>query len=209
MPFSPELCPACLQALPPDFINRPAPESCPSCQRRVQLLVFPALFRKKKPAIPAVKKEGEAGCFYYPDKPAVAVCDFCGVFLSDLCDLQINGKHICPSCYAKPANKAGLLPSDRTRTLFDGIAIGLAVVPFFAFGLLSLLTAFILGFLSIFTIFTSLAAIFVAIRYWKTPGSVIPRSRVRYILAIVFASLQLLGWVILIGLVAYYLKNST
>lgn len=201
MPFSPVLCPACSQELPPDLVNRPSPGSCPSCQKKIQIAVFPALFRKKEQGPQPVKKEGEASCFYHPEKPAVAVCDFCGVFLSDLCDLQINGKHICPPCFAKPENKARLLQSDRTRTLYDGIALGLALLPFLAI--------FIVGPLVVFTFFTSLAAIFIAIRYWKSPGSVIPRSRVRYILAIFLASTQIVGWIALVVFLIYSLRGSS
>jgi hypothetical protein len=195
MSFSPALCPACNRELPIDFINRPAPDSCPSCHRKIQTMVFPASFRQPdhQPS-KNTKKEGEAGCFYHPEKPAVAVCDFCGVFLSDLCDLQINGKHICPPCFGKAENKAKLLQFDRSRTLFDGIAIALAVVPFIAFLIIS-------PFLFL-TFFTSLSAIFVALRYWKSPGSVVPRSRVRYILAIIFALLQVFGWIALVVFVS-------
>ena len=37
-------------------------------------------------------------------------------------------------------------------------------------------------------------AIFVALRYWNTQSSIIPRTRIRHILAILFASLELAGW---------------
>ena len=196
MAFSPELCPACTHLLPTEFINRSTPASCPFCHLEIQTAAFPALIRKPEQTVFEIrKKEGEASCFYHPTKPAVAVCDFCGVFLSDLCDLQINGKHICPPCFDKKENKEKLNQADRARTLYDGIALNLALVP--------------LIFLWFLSFFTALASLFVAIRYWKNPGSIIPRSKIRFILAITFASLQILGWFVLVVFIIYSWKSSS
>jgi hypothetical protein len=49
------------------------------------------------------------------------------------------------------------------------------------------------------TIITAPMSIFLAIRYWKTPLSIVKRTKVRFILAIVFAISQIAGW----GFVAY------
>jgi hypothetical protein len=45
-------------------------------------------------------------------------------------------------------------------------------------------------------------ALYVAIRYWKAPRSIVHRTRVRFILAIIFASLQIGGWVVAIVMIA-------
>ena len=36
-----------------------------------------------------------------------------------------------------------------------------------------------------------------AIRYWKAPPSILPRTRVRSVIAIVLALLQIAGWIAL------------
>ena len=41
-------------------------------------------------------------------------------------------------------------------------------------------------------------AIFVSLRYWKAPGSVVRRSKARFLAAIALALLQMAGWVILL-----------
>jgi len=39
-------------------------------------------------------------------------------------------------------------------------------------------------------------ALFVAIRYWNAPRSIIPRTKIRYIVAIVIATLEIVAWAI-------------
>ena len=48
------------------------------------------------------------------------------------------------------------------------------------------------------TLMTAPAAVFVAIRYWKAPGSVVRRSKIRFVLAIVIALIEIAGWGILL-----------
>jgi hypothetical protein len=37
------------------------------------------------------------------------------------------------------------------------------------------------------------------ILYWGAPGSIIPRSKIRFILAFGIACLQIAGWILLVG----------
>jgi hypothetical protein len=41
------------------------------------------------------------------------------------------------------------------------------------------------------------------IRHWKTPGSIVHRTKIRFILALIFASLALLGWFFYAYLIFY------
>jgi hypothetical protein len=51
-----------------------------------------------------------------------------------------------------------------------------------------------------FGIITAPIALFVAIRHWKTPGSLVHgASKWRFIAAILLASLQIIGWAVGIG----------
>ncbi len=70
------------------------------------------------------------------------------------------------------------------RTLYDGIALTLAIVP-----VVTVIFWFV-------TLVTAPLAIGVAIYGWNKPGSLVPQSRVRAILAIVIGLLELLGWVL-------------
>ena len=70
---------------------------------------------------------------------------------------------------------------------YDTLALGLALVPVLVFYL---------------TLITAPMALFVAIRYWKSPRSLVRRSNVRFILAITIALLQIGGWVTFFILIA-------
>src|SRR3974390_2457604 len=95
----PIACPKCKAVLGAEFLNRAEWEPCPSCANELRVDVFPALFREEKTvAAERVMAEGEARCFYHPEKKAAVVCDACGRFLCSLCDVDFNGQHLCPTC---------------------------------------------------------------------------------------------------------------
>jgi hypothetical protein len=71
---------------------------------------------------------------------------------------------------------------ENRRVLYDKIALALALYPMLLFYL---------------TFFTAPMAIFVAIRYWKAPSSILPRTRVRFVIALVLAVFQIAGWIAL------------
>ena len=45
-----------------------------------------------------------------------------------------------------------------------------------------------------FTLVTAPAALFVAIRYWNAPRSIVHRTKIRLVAAIVLALMQIAGW---------------
>jgi hypothetical protein len=49
------------------------------------------------------------------------------------------------------------------------------------------------------TILSAPVVLFMVIRYWGAPGSIIPRSKIRFVLAFGIAGLQIVGWILLIG----------
>ena len=181
-------CPKCRAALLEGVFNRPDLTPCRSCGTPVQIEVFPAFFRKIAPGqnAQAVLVEGESSCFFHPQKKAVRPCDSCGRFLCALCDCELNGQHYCPGCLETGKSKGKIKSLENQRTRYDTIALGLAVLP-----IVFLFTIY-------FTIFTAPMALFVAIRYWKAPQSIVQRHRIRMILAIVVALLELGGWAVVI-----------
>ena len=176
-------CPKCSQALTPEVLNTSALTACNACGVQLRAEVFPAIDRQRRPEIinEAVTTGSEAGCFYHPDKKALTHCAMCGRFLCALCDLEINDQHLCAACLAIGQKKNTIVNLENHRILYDKMALFLSMVPF----------TFILWFFSILTI---PATVFVAIRYWKTPCSIMSGSKLRFVLALIFSGIQIVGW---------------
>ena len=174
-------CPACQAWLLEGVFNQPHLSPCPACGVPLQVEVFPALFRSGNvgQSGETIMIEGESSCFYHPQKKAVLPCQGCGRFLCALCDCELNGQHFCPACLETGRTKGKIKSLENRRTLYDSMALSLAIVPLLIF---------------YFTLVTAPMALFVAVRYWNAPRSIVRRSRIRYIAAIVLASLQIVGW---------------
>jgi hypothetical protein len=153
--------------------------SCPSCRAPLWVEVFNALFRPPSPGAvgEAVIIQGESACFYHEAKRAVVVCDSCGRFLCALCDCLLNGRHYCPPCLESGEKKRFIETLEKARPLHGRQALILAILPLFI---------------------TGLAAIFLAIRHWKTPGSLVRPQRWHMPVALALASLQTLGFLFFI-----------
>ena len=184
-------CPGCRTPLGEGMFNHPDLTPCPACGAPVQVEVFPALFR---PAArgrdgETLMVEGESSCFYHPQKKAVVPCQGCGRFLCALCDCELHGEHFCPACLEVGRQKGRITRLEDQRTLYDGIALSLAILPLLIF---------------YFTIVTAPIALYIAIRYWNAPRSVVHRTRIRLVVAIVLATLQIVGW----GVGGYFLLTA-
>jgi hypothetical protein len=176
-------CPKCRALLGGDMLNLTELQPCPSCQTPLQVEVFPALFRQEAAARPErIIAEGEAGCFYHPEKKAAVVCDACGRFLCALCDVDFDGQHICPACLESGKEKGKIKKLEQRRLRHDKIALVLAVLPIIIFYL---------------TVITAPIALFYSIKHWNSPASVVPnRPKATLSIAIVLASLQIMGWIV-------------
>jgi hypothetical protein len=181
-------CPKCRTPIAEAAVNREAFAPCFECQLPLQVEVFPALFRRAAPVETGevIVLEGESTCFYHSSRKAVLPCQACGRFLCALCDCELNGEHFCPACLETGKTKGKIRNLENSRTLWDSVALSLAVLP---------IVIFIFWFL---TIFTAPMALFIAIRYWNAPLSIVRRSRIRYVVAMIVATLQLAGWGIFI-----------
>lgn len=161
--------------------NQPEFAPCPACGVPLQIEVFPALFRKIAPGQSgeAIMIEGESSCFYHPQKKAVVPCDGCGRFLCALCDCALDDRHFCPACLETGRTKGKIKNLENQRTLYDSIALALAIFPMLIF---------------YFTIITAPMTLFVVIRYWKAPSSILRRTKIRFLAAMVISLLQIGGW---------------
>ncbi len=168
-------CPRCRVPLPVQAFNTPSPGECPSCKRPVYAAVFPSFLRgpEKGRIGDAILTDGEAGCFHHAGKKAVAACEICGRFLCALCDVEIAGQHLCPACVENGMKQKKLKALDAERVLYDKIAFILALCPL---------------------IVTAPMALFMAVRCWNAPLSLVRRSRAWFVFAVLLAILQLAGW---------------
>ncbi len=185
-------CSKCSAALPADAFNAAGPTACPGCGSLIRADVFPALFRKNAPAAAEnVLAESEAGCFFHPHKKAVVSCASCGRFLCSLCDIEFGGRHVCPSCLEAGKSKRKIRNLETERVLYDSIALSLAIVPILMWFL---------------TIVTAPISIYYSLRHWKSPTSILPRTKIRFVFALIISVLQLGGWFLFLSTI---LKSRT
>ena len=178
------LCHHCRSAVPEVLFNTGTPVACPRCETSLLVRVFPAYFRPQVTGVAAeaVGSAEDASCFYHPRKKAVVPCADCGRFLCALCDLEIDGRHVCPACASGGGAGRGQLLGklDGPRALHDNMALSVATLPVL---------------LGPFAIITAPIALFLVVRYWNEPKQhPLTRTRLRLVLAGLFASATLIVW---------------
>jgi hypothetical protein len=172
-------CSVCAFPVPTELWNREEGARCPGCGQRVQALVFPAIGRKRTAELPQpLGAEEEASCFYHPQSRAAVPCDDCGRFLCQLCDLAMDGRHICPACFETGLAAKRIETVESRRTMYDTVALALATLP---------------ALLIWPVIITAPLALSIVFRRWGAPGSLVPRTRIRFYLAGLFALAEIAG----------------
>lgn len=182
-------CGKCGADLPAEVFNTPEPAACPHCTNVVFGRAFPALLQAPRGsgAGEALRLDDRSSCFFHPDRRAVVPCERCGRFLCSLCDLEIDGRHLCPGCLESGRKDATLAVFHTQHTRWDNVALMLAVVPL------------ITGIGWYFSLFTAPAAIFIAIWKWKSPTqAIVPYNRGRFIVALLVAGLTTAAWLTLL-----------
>ncbi|MCP4629150.1 MAG: hypothetical protein GY850_37450 [bacterium] len=176
-------CTNCNAPLSKAAANSDSLVACGACGNLLRIDVFPAINR----ALPVgrtgatLQVDTEAGCFYHPRKKAIVPCATCGRFLCALCDVSLNGQHLCPICLEKGKLNQKIQNLENHRTCYDTIALLVATVSILVYW---------------FTIFTAPIVIYLTVRHWKSPSSIIPRTKVRFILAFFIAGIQITGWIL-------------
>jgi hypothetical protein len=173
-------CSGCGAPLGGTFFNSGKEFRCGRCGAKLSVEVFPALFQQ--PQVQSgerLSSTEEASCFYHPQKKAAAICASCGRFLCTLCETDFAGKCLCPSCIDRGRSGETMEELVTHRALPDSMALSLAILPMLFFPV---------------TVVTAPMALFLAIRYWRRPGSILPRRRIRFVLAILIALGQIVGW---------------
>ena len=159
---------------------------CPSCRTKLIAEIFPAFFKQPSAASASPAIGEESVCFFHPRNKAAVSCAMCGRFICTLCAVELRGQQICPLCIESGIKKRKIAGLENRRVLYDDIALSLSIIPALLFWP---------------TIMTAPASIFIAVRHWKSPTSIIPRTKARFIFAIFISLLQIAGW----GLFVSYL----
>jgi hypothetical protein len=182
-------CSSCSTLIPFELFNTDQPEECNYCHRQTYAFAFPALIRPPEQANSGeqILVEGDASCFFHPQKKAEISCEYCGRFLCSLCDIEFAGKHLCAACIESGKKKKTLKTLEDRRVLYDDLALALAIIPMILFYVV---------------VITAPISIFMSIRHWNSPSSLIPRrTKLRFTFAILISVMQLVGIGALIYLV--------
>jgi len=177
------LCPGCQLPLPASVFGTSGLTTCPACDRRILVEVFPALFRPVVVGKPAdhILEDNVSSCFYHDQKKAVVSCDGCGRFLCSLCDVEFNDKHFCPTCLQTGQVKGKIASLETKRYMWDTAACYLAFLPILMWPV---------------TLVTAPVALGYGIYSFFKPGSLVPRTRIRAYVAILISLAQIVGWII-------------
>lgn len=183
-------CPKCKSPLGGGLLNLGGLQPCPGCASPLQVEVFPALFRGPEAGATGemVAAEGEASCFFHPQKRAALPCEGCGRFLCLLCDVELNGQHLCPTCLDLGKKKGKLKSLENHRVLYDRAALLCTTLPLLL-GLWPSLAGAPIG-------------LYLCIRYWNAPGDYVRPSKWRFIVAGILAVGEIIGWTIAIIMLA-------
>jgi hypothetical protein len=174
-------CPHCRQVLRPEAWIDATSGVCGFCRTPFDFVGFPALTAAPTRAAPqAAVLAADSVCFFHPENRAEAICDSCGRLLCAVCAIPFSGQRICPSCIAS-SRKAGAPATVRSRTLYDNIALALALYPLIIW---------------FFTLVTAPVALGFVIYGWNKPGSLVRgRGRGKLIAAGILALLEIAGWI--------------
>ena len=180
-------CPKCKTVLEIEPGTSDLTAACPACQSLLTAHFFSAFFQPRTlgTSPSALVDQTEASCFYHPTKQAMRVCDGCGRLICSLCSIELGTKHLCPNCISSGKKRGKLTTLENSRTRYDSIALSLAVMGLF---------------MSIFSVVLAPVAIYISLRYWNTPRSLVGGGHVRFILAISIAIFSLLLWGSIFGL---------
>ena len=123
--------------------------------------------------------EGESSCFYHPQKKAVCPARDAAAFYARCAIANYTASITVPRAWRRAAARAKSRTSKTSACATTASRSSLAVLPMLVF---------------YFTIITAPDSLFVALRYWNAPLSIVRRTRIRYVLALILATLQFVGW---------------
>ncbi len=180
-------CPHCSQPLPIHLFVPGQPAECPACRSRVEAYIFPEFHQdlSSRPGI-HLAQEHEAVCYFHSRYRAMTPCDNCGRFLCEICAISRRRRQLCVECLSKVTNTRNETGLVHYAALFDNVALFLVTAP---------VVTVIFWF---FTIFTAPISLFLSFYYWSRQWNLLPRSRLRFVIAILLSLLLIAFWVFVI-----------
>ncbi len=181
------VCDKCRMPFPEDDLLRDGELVCDYCNSRQYMEFFPAFLKEyekgKKPE--QLITNEHSSCFFHPDKVAAVACEGCGVYLCDLCDLYIDGRHLCPKCFKE--GKDNISSFTNHVVLYDSIVLSVVVlsclIPYIVIGTIPFVIVF-------------------SIMKWNKVNTPYKRrSKLRFSVAITIAMLQVIGIILLIVMI--------
>jgi hypothetical protein len=180
-------CPRCSEPLPVTSSGNIQTLRCAACRANVEASIFPAFF-----SVPGARtriqiaQESDASCYFHSRYRAITPCADCGRFLCELCSISVGARVLCSECISKLRKQKSESGLAHHAALFDNSALFLVIGPAVSL------------FFSIFTLISAPAALFLSFYYWSRQWTLLGRSRVRFVIAIMSSLVLLLGWAILI-----------
>lgn len=175
-------CPNCKRQLEAHSWSDDASGQCRLCGTSFEFMAFPALTAATTRIAPQTAEvAADSVCFFHSQNRAESICEGCGRLLCPVCTVPFMGQKLCPVCISTAAKKESAPVAVRGRVLHDRVALGLAILPLLIF---------------YFTLITAPLALGWTIYAWNKPGSLVGgRSRWRLIVAALFATAEIAGWV--------------
>jgi hypothetical protein len=99
----------------------------------------PPVLKERVGSVAEAGPEGAVPCARHSGNAAVANCSRCGVFMCNLCRIEIEGQELCPGCFDR-LSAEGVLSGAQTRIRdYRGMAFSLGVLGLLlsCFGLLT------------------------------------------------------------------------
>jgi hypothetical protein len=113
---------------------------CASCGGVFLATPFrPPVLRERVGSVAEAGPEGAIPCARHTGNAAVGNCTRCGVFMCNLCRIEIEGQELCPGCFDR-LTAEGVLSGAQTRIRdYRGLAVSFGVfgLVVFCFGLIT------------------------------------------------------------------------
>jgi hypothetical protein len=175
-------CPRCGNNLPAEVFQTGG-AACYDCGSLVEGAVFPTLFAESRQDADVPAVADESTCFFHADRVAAFSCSRCGRFLCNLCRISWPAGDVCPACVQDGAALASPKELVSSRFHFDTVALLVATVPILGFSITIMSAPVALG----FALFT-----------FRKECSIAPRSKIRFVAAILISLVLVAGWIALL-----------
>lgn len=172
-------CPQCQRVLPFASLTGEG-ATCPECDARVTVRIFPAASAARATVADSRPLRAESTCYFHEDRVAVYSCNRCGRFLCRLCRISWPGEDVCPACVEVAIEEPQYRDMESERFHWDSLALAVAVIP-------SLLVSP--------SVISAPVALGLALFTFRKPCSLVPRSKIRFVLAMAIAFAEIAGWI--------------